>query len=174
MPQRELSLRSVGSYAPMNSSQAHDSVDGALRQWSSKYLEAMSHLGKDPRVGMRLGSMLTAAGFVNVEETSFELPMCDWPTGRKPRHSETIANSKRSTEPREQQIGAWNQPNVSELLHSLALWPLTSRRGLRYIHWRQYWPNSAADANNYPECRLRRSTSSSQMPELMPVIHYSR
>lgn len=61
---------------------AEQDLDGALRQWSSKYMEAMSQLGKDPRVGMRLGTMLTAAGFVGVEETSFELPMCDWPTGK--------------------------------------------------------------------------------------------
>ncbi|KAF7530447.1 hypothetical protein G7054_g9573 [Neopestalotiopsis clavispora] len=74
----------------------------------------MSRLGKDPRVGMRLGTLLRAGGFVDVEETSFELPLCEWPT-----------------DPQERQIGAWNKANVDELLYSLALWPMTSRRGLR-------------------------------------------
>lgn len=36
-------------------------------------------------------------------------------------------------DPEERQIGAWNKANVDELLYSLALWPMTSRRGLRYI-----------------------------------------
>jgi hypothetical protein len=45
-------------------------------------MEAMSRLGKDPRVGMRLGTLLRAGGFVDVEETSFELPLCEWPTGQ--------------------------------------------------------------------------------------------
>ncbi|KAF2997253.1 hypothetical protein E8E14_001010 [Neopestalotiopsis sp. 37M] len=63
---------------------------------------------------MRLGTLLRAGGFVDVEETSFELPLCEWPT-----------------DPQERQIGAWNKANVDELLYSLALWPMTSRRGLR-------------------------------------------
>lgn len=45
-------------------------------------MEAMTRLGKDPRVGMRLGALLRAGGFVDVEETSFELPLCEWPTGK--------------------------------------------------------------------------------------------
>ncbi|KAK6085765.1 UMTA methyltransferase [Seiridium cupressi] len=107
--------------------------DGALRQWSSKYLAAMSQLGKDPRAGMRLGTMLRAAGFGSVEETSFELPMCDWPT-----------------DPQERQLGAWNQSNVSELLESHALWPLTSRRGLRMPidEFNELLTNARADASN--------------------------
>ncbi|KAH8194844.1 hypothetical protein TruAng_010997 [Truncatella angustata] len=108
--------------------------NGALRQWSSKYMEAMEQLEKDPRVGMRLGAMLRSAGFVDVEETCVELPMCNW-----------------STDPQERQLGAWNLPNITELLYSLALWPLTSRH-----------------------CRLKNSTSWWKMPELMPGIQITR
>ncbi|KAI1845728.1 hypothetical protein JX265_000093 [Neoarthrinium moseri] len=82
---------------------------GALRQWSSHYLGAMRRLGKNPAIGMRLGDMLTASGFVEVEAQSFNLPMCAWSN--------------------ESQLAAYNQYNVAELLHSLALWPLTARPG---------------------------------------------
>lgn len=52
-------------------------------------MEAMTRLGKDPRVGMRLGALLRAGGFVDVEETSFELPLCEWPTGKRPMEPES-------------------------------------------------------------------------------------
>ncbi len=55
-------------------------VEHALSQWSSRYLESMDGL-KDLRVPLRLGNMLRAAGFVDVESRMLQLHTCAWSTG---------------------------------------------------------------------------------------------
>jgi hypothetical protein len=52
----------------------------ALPQWSSRYLESMEGL-KDLRVPLRLANMMTAAGFVDVEDRMIQLHTCGWSTG---------------------------------------------------------------------------------------------
>ena len=56
-------------------------TDGhALRQWSQKYRTALDDL-KDLRVVSRLGTLLTAAGLVEVDTRMIQLPLSAWPTG---------------------------------------------------------------------------------------------
>lgn len=52
----------------------------ALSQWSAKYRASLEDL-KDLRVGTRLGSLLTAAGLVDVETKMIQLPLSGWPSG---------------------------------------------------------------------------------------------
>jgi len=52
----------------------------ALRQWSNKYLQALDGI-KDMRAPMRLQSLFTAAGFVEIEFKMIPLPTCGWSSG---------------------------------------------------------------------------------------------
>lgn len=51
-----------------------------LRQWSDKYIQSLQSL-KDPRAAMQLHSLLSAAGFVDVEVRMIQLPTCAWSNG---------------------------------------------------------------------------------------------
>lgn len=53
----------------------------ALREWSNRYRRALDDL-KDLRVASRLGSMMTAAGLVEVDTKMIQLPLCGWSNGR--------------------------------------------------------------------------------------------
>jgi len=57
----------------------------ALRQWSAKYRSALEDL-KDLRVGTRLGSLLAAAGLVEVDTRMIPLPLSAWSTGQSVSH----------------------------------------------------------------------------------------
>lgn len=56
----------------------------ALRQWSSRYLSSLDDI-KDLRAPLRLRTMMTAAGLVQVHEQMIRLPLCGWPTGESIR-----------------------------------------------------------------------------------------
>ncbi|KAL2217874.1 S-adenosyl-L-methionine-dependent methyltransferase [Thermoascus aurantiacus ATCC 26904] len=84
----------------------------ALRQWSIKYRSALEDL-KDLRVGTRLGSLLAAAGLVEVDTRMIPLPLSAW-----------------STDPRMREIGALNRENVHRLLSATAIYPFTQRLGM--------------------------------------------
>ncbi|RYO81616.1 hypothetical protein DL766_000849 [Monosporascus sp. MC13-8B] len=58
-------------------------TDGhALRRWSSAYLGAMGQ-SKNPRVPGRLAALMRGAGFREVEELMFPLPLCGWTNGSR-------------------------------------------------------------------------------------------
>lgn len=56
-----------------------------LRQWSSKYIQSLQGI-KDPRAPLRLQSLFTEAGFVDVQHRMIQMPLCGWSEGT-PRSS---------------------------------------------------------------------------------------
>ena len=51
-----------------------------LRQWSDNYIRSIEGI-KDPRAPLRLHSLFTAAGLVEVELKMIPLPLCGWSSG---------------------------------------------------------------------------------------------
>lgn len=49
----------------------------ALRRWSQKYIRSLEGI-KDPRAPLRLQTLFTAAGLVEVENRMVPLPLCAW------------------------------------------------------------------------------------------------
>lgn len=61
----------------------------ALRQWSMAYLGSLARTElaegrKDRHAPRRLNTMMTDAGFVDVEMRTRNVPMSPWPEGRPP------------------------------------------------------------------------------------------
>ncbi|KAL4751673.1 hypothetical protein BDW72DRAFT_88902 [Aspergillus terricola var. indicus] len=81
----------------------------ALRQWSSQLMRSMEDI-KDLRVGNRLKTLLMAEGFTEVDAKMIPLPLSAW-----------------SDNPTSRDIGAMNGENITKLLTSLSLYPLTRR-----------------------------------------------
>lgn len=52
----------------------------ALRKWSNKYICSLED-AKDVRAGMKLNSLMTSAGLVDVESRMIPLPLSGWPSG---------------------------------------------------------------------------------------------
>ncbi|OJD24004.1 hypothetical protein ACJ73_04644, partial [Blastomyces percursus] len=84
----------------------------ALRKWSSKYLKSLEDV-KELRVAMKLGGLLEAARFNNVQTRVINVPLAPWPDDAHLR-----------------EIGRINRPNVHLLLESLALYPLVKRMNM--------------------------------------------
>jgi hypothetical protein len=70
----------VEIYFNIQSDNGSLTAGNALRQWSEKYIQALDPL-KDLRAGMRLASLMTAAGLVDVESKMIPLPLCGWSNG---------------------------------------------------------------------------------------------
>ena len=51
-----------------------------LRQWSDKYFRSLEGI-KDPRAPLRLQSLFSAAGLVEIEHRMIRLPLCGWSSG---------------------------------------------------------------------------------------------
>jgi len=49
-----------------------------LRTWSALYRDSMTHMNRDPRVATSLRRLLRAAGFQNVQEMPYRLPIGSW------------------------------------------------------------------------------------------------
>ncbi|KAI0387584.1 S-adenosyl-L-methionine-dependent methyltransferase [Hypomontagnella monticulosa] len=112
-------------------------TDGhALRQWSDKYIRAMSQ-NKNPEAPRRLAHWMRHAGFVDVEERMLPLPMCGW-----------------SENQRDFDIGAANQENVRLLLGSLALYPFTELLGMTITEFHVLVAQARAEASN-PALKVR-------------------
>ncbi|KAK4204137.1 S-adenosyl-L-methionine-dependent methyltransferase, partial [Triangularia verruculosa] len=84
----------------------------ALQVWSQSYLQSIQHY-KDPRVALRLQTLMTEAGFVEVESRLITLPLSGW-----------------SSDPRDREIGAANRANVHRLLSALAMYPFSQGLGM--------------------------------------------
>jgi hypothetical protein len=52
----------------------------ALRKWSTQYLRALEDR-KDLRIGSKLRTLLTEAGFIEVDTKMIPLPLSPWSTG---------------------------------------------------------------------------------------------
>ena len=79
-------------------------------------------------------TMLTTAGFQDVESRMLSLPMCGWPTGIVPRQPlvprRLVASADlEHTDERERGIGNTNRDNVQQLLSSMAIYPFTEFLG---------------------------------------------
>ncbi|OGE53513.1 hypothetical protein PENARI_c007G04567 [Penicillium arizonense] len=83
--------------------------DHALRRWSTHYLRALEDR-KDLRIGSKLRTLMTEAGFVEVDTKMIPLPLSAW-----------------SNDARMRNIGRSNHENIKQLLRSLALYPLIQR-----------------------------------------------
>ena len=53
----------------------------ALRRWSTQYMRALEDR-KDLRIGSKLRTLMTEAGFVEVDTKMIPLPLSAWSTGR--------------------------------------------------------------------------------------------
>lgn len=53
----------------------------ALRQWSKNYIRSIEGI-KNPRAPMQMQAMLQTAGFIDLEMTTIQLPLCGWSTGK--------------------------------------------------------------------------------------------
>ncbi|KAL8746142.1 MAG: hypothetical protein Q9190_001805 [Brigantiaea leucoxantha] len=58
----------------------------ALRQWSNNYIRSIDGI-KNPRAPMQLQAMLHTAGFVSLETTTIQWPLCGWSNGTNHFHS---------------------------------------------------------------------------------------
>ncbi|KAF2180497.1 S-adenosyl-L-methionine-dependent methyltransferase [Zopfia rhizophila CBS 207.26] len=97
-----LNFQSYGGSLPTNSN---------LSAWWREYASAMD-TDREPRIAHQLQGLMTAAGFREVGGSVFNLPIGPW-----------------DTDATKAAIGRANLDNVAELLDSLAIWPLTHRRG---------------------------------------------
>ena len=59
--------------------------DRCVYRWSTMYLNLLTeHLNRDPRVGRRLASLMRGAGFRNVWERQYRIPIGPWEQSGKP------------------------------------------------------------------------------------------
>ncbi|KAK4465270.1 S-adenosyl-L-methionine-dependent methyltransferase [Cladorrhinum samala] len=102
----------------------------ALQMWSQNYMQSLQPY-KDPRAPLRLQSLMTQAGFVEVESRLLRLPLSGWPT-----------------DPREQEIGAANRPNVHRLLSALALYPFSQGLNMSNTEFQLLVAQARSEADN--------------------------
>ncbi|KAI4288688.1 MAG: hypothetical protein L6R35_002055, partial [Caloplaca aegaea] len=86
-----------------------------IKKWSNNYLRSLDGV-KDPRAPLQFHTLLTGAGFTDIETNMIPLPLCAWGTGRP--------------DARQRRIGEANEGNTQELLNTLAIFPFTQRLGM--------------------------------------------
>jgi hypothetical protein len=89
---------------------------------------------KDPRAALQLAGWMRSAGFVEIESRLLTLPMCGWSSGMTgDAYADTpmgmSSDRKCHTEARDYEIGLANKENVSQLLYSQGLYPITHFKG---------------------------------------------
>lgn len=72
----------VEYYYIIQSDSGQLTAEHALQQWSDGYRAAMEQ-DRDPRVGRHLANMLTTAGYTEVQERSYRVPLGGWPAGER-------------------------------------------------------------------------------------------
>lgn len=82
--------------------------DHVMARWSKIFLEAGERMGKTFRVGERARELITSAGFVNVTEKKYKLPVGDW-----------------SSDPKMKTLGQWNLLYCVQGLEGFALFLLS-------------------------------------------------
>ncbi|CAI7598057.1 unnamed protein product [Penicillium viridicatum] len=102
-------VQMVEIYFNVQSDNGSITDEHALRRWSTQYLRALEDR-KDLRIGSKLRTLMTEAGFVEVDTKMIPLPLSAWSTDRRMRD-----------------IGRHSCANMQQLLRSLALYPLTQR-----------------------------------------------
>ncbi|KAK0671058.1 S-adenosyl-L-methionine-dependent methyltransferase [Cercophora samala] len=102
----------------------------ALQVWSQSYLQSIQPY-KDPRVALRLQTLMTQAGFVEVESRLLTLPLSGW-----------------SNDPRDREIGIMNRVNAHRTLSSLAMYPFSQGLGMSNIDIQLLVAQARAEADN--------------------------
>ena len=51
-----------------------------LRRWSSNYIRSLEGI-KDPRAPQQLHTLVSTAGFVEIEHRMIPMPLCGWSNG---------------------------------------------------------------------------------------------
>jgi hypothetical protein len=79
-----------------------------MARWSRIFFEAGEHMGKSFRIPERSKEYITAAGFVDVTEKKYKLPIGDW-----------------SSDPKMKTLGQWNLLYCTQGLEGFALFLLS-------------------------------------------------
>lgn len=82
--------------------------DHVMARWSRLFLEAGEKMGKTFRAGERARELITNAGFTNVTEKRYKLPIGDW-----------------SSDPKMKELGQWNLLYCVQGLEGFALFLLS-------------------------------------------------
>ncbi|KAI4263346.1 MAG: hypothetical protein L6R42_001503 [Xanthoria sp. 1 TBL-2021] len=83
-----------------------------IQKWITTFLQAARDFGRDPCPGPRLGGLMRDAGFQNVQEHKYKVPIGPWP---KDKHLKTI--------------GAWNLVQIENGLEGFTLRLFTQTLG---------------------------------------------
>ncbi|KAJ9643874.1 hypothetical protein H2204_002019 [Knufia peltigerae] len=109
----------------------------ALNEWTRLYTQALGSSArpegrKRSRVVQDCEAWMRMAGFVNVSTDVRDVPTCAWPQGA---HSSSKSfcfhptdKELGTTDAHNRSIGEANLTNMKGLIHSLALYPVTSRQ----------------------------------------------
>jgi hypothetical protein len=87
-----------------------------MAQWSRIFLEAGEKMGKTFRTGDRAKEYITAAGFIDVKEKKYKLPIGTWPVDQKMKT-----------------IGQWNLLYCVQGLEGFALFILSKIMGVSWL-----------------------------------------
>jgi hypothetical protein len=74
-----LQLMELQLHVQSSSGQLPDT--SCLTRWWNLYSDAMSRMSKDPRIGRRLGRLLSEEGFEEVQQGTRLIPIGDWHQG---------------------------------------------------------------------------------------------
>ncbi|KAK4694805.1 hypothetical protein P7C71_g2837, partial [Lecanoromycetidae sp. Uapishka_2] len=86
---------------------------------------------KDPRAPLQLPGLVTAAGFVDVEHSMIQMPLCGWPNDARNRR-----------------IGTENRENIHQTLSTLAILPFTRQLGMTIQEVNRLIAGARRDAAN--------------------------
>ncbi|KAF2159335.1 hypothetical protein M409DRAFT_30211 [Zasmidium cellare ATCC 36951] len=81
-----------------------------LERWWQYYQDTMNRMGKDPRVGSKLGSLMRDAGFERIQYSVERLPIGRW-----------------MTVPGRPNLGKNARETVTKMIRSTTLWPFRQR-----------------------------------------------
>jgi hypothetical protein len=98
--------------------------DGPLQQWYRVFLEAGEKMGKTFEIFDHAKDYITDAGFVDIKETVYKVPIGGW-----------------SSDPKSKEIGRWNLLQINQGLEGFALFILSSVLGVSNtstLHQRHY------------------------------------
>lgn len=102
---------------------------------------------KDLRVGTRLKTLLTDAGFDDIDTRMIPIPLSPWSNGMRssPRVSQLRVDT--AADPRMREIGMVNRENVRRMFPTLALYPFTQKLHMSLAEVQQLTSAAAQEAD---------------------------